>query len=353
MPVPPRGNPPTSPTIDSVGKNALQPNAQDLNLKKEAPPTPFNPPDQKNPTCLYDSRGIKPAVEAGNSKLDAISGVLNAVQTVQLVGIDNKLGPQVSGGLSGAVGRVSNLVRKSWDFLQVDRVLSVLTYVTTLHNAMMLSNALSQTLFSAVGNVLAAIGIGKLEEDGSTSPMDIGAEVAKWTEGFFKGIFGVETVDGIKANWKKYNRIYQAAANIVWSVQSIGQSVLAALEVVGSHVAKIGNALKKWGEVGENAFTWMNPQPNFQNRFFTALQNTEEVVSQVDQVASEVLSAQQTITHIGQQKSDLKKAISETDPAVPGPGTSEALKIKDSADTAKSNSQSSAIAPDTLIKPGG
>ena len=113
---------------------------------------------------------------------------------------------------------------------------------------------------------------------------------------------------------------------------------MSALEIVGSWVAVIGNALRKWGEVGEKAFGWMNPTPNFHNRFFTALEKTENFVSQIDSVASETLSIQDTVKQLGTQKDDLTKALSQSPGATqsatpPEPAT---LKAKEATSKAVS-----------------
>lgn len=220
--------------------------------------------------------------------------------------------------------------------------------ISVLHNAYMLSNALSQTLFSAIGNSLAALGLKDTSVDPAGTPFNVGKIVGDWTEAFFKATFGVATVDGIKADWKKYSRIYQAAAQIGYSIQSIGHSILGALEVVGSQVAKIGNALQKFRLVGERAYSWMNPTPFFQNRFFTVLQSSQEVVSQIDQVASEVLSVQETITQLGKNKDDLVKSLGQEENSKQATATPEAENIRKAAADAKADSKSPNI-PDTSI----
>lgn len=198
----------------------------------------------------------------------------------------------------------------------------------------MLSNNLGQTLTSAFSNVLAVVGI----KDKDDNPLDIGEIIGKTFDNAAKTALGEKEWGGIKAEWKKYNRIYQAAANLLNSIQSIGSSILSALEIIGSWNAKIGNALRKWGEVGEKAYGWMNPQPNFQNKFFTALETAENVVSQVDSIASEVLSAQETIKQIGEQKKELDDAMKEEDKSKQGKEAPEAKKVKEAAEKSKTAS---------------
>ncbi|MBH8561644.1 hypothetical protein I8748_05530 [Nostoc sp. CENA67] len=236
----------------------------------------------------------------------------------------NRLGDQLPGGIGGKLSRLAN-------WLHLDRALNILIWWQTLHNAYMLSSNLGQTLFSTISNLLAVIGI----KDAEGSPLDIGEIFGGQVDAFGKTIFGVQEWNGIKAEWKKWNRIYQAAANLLNSLQSIGYSILSALEVVGSWVAVIGNALRKWGEVGESAYRWMNPTPNFQNKFFTTLENVENVVSQVDQVASEVLSVQETVTQIGQQKDEFFKALGQEPNSKQGTTPPEAAQVKAGFDASK------------------
>jgi hypothetical protein len=271
-----------------------------------------------------------------NAVLGTITSTLNVINT--------KLGSQIVGGLSAWSKGIAEVVNKS-------QILNVLTYISVLHNAYMLSNALSQTLFSAVGNSLAALGLKDTSVDPAGTPFNVGKIVGDWTETFFKSVFGVTTVNGIKADWKKYSRIYQAAAQVVYSVQSIGHSILGAMEIVGSHVSKIGNALQKFRVVSEKAYSWMNPTPSFQNRFLTGLTQTQEVVSQIDQVSSEVLSVQENIVQMGKLKEELVKSMGQEPDSKQAAATPEAIKVKTDAATAKAASVSPAIPETAIPKP--
>ncbi len=57
--------------------------------------------------------------------------------------------------------------------------------------------------------------------------------------------------------WKKANRIYQSAANIVNSVNSMIDSVRNVNEFIAENTGRIGNALKKFQVVSPNAFKWI------------------------------------------------------------------------------------------------
>lgn len=260
---------------------------------------------------------------------------------LSLLGVINtKLGPQLpNGGISGFLQKFFEKFNKVANWLHLDRALNILIWWQTLHNAYMLSNNLGQTLTSAISNVLAVVGI----KDAEGNALDIGSIIGKTFDDAAKTALGEKTWGGMKAEWKKYNRIYQAAANLLNSIQSIGQSTLSALEIVGNWNASIGNALRKFGVVAENAYKWMNPSVNFQNRFFTALEKTEELVSQVDAIASEVLSIRDTVKQIGEQNKELQSSLGQEDKSKQNKEPPEAKKEKETAEKSKAVSAGTAI----------
>lgn len=267
----------------------------------------------------------------------------NAAIMAKLNALDAKLGPQIPNG------GIGNFIKKTWDFLQVDRILSVMTFIGVLHNAYFLSNSLAQTLFSAIGNSLAVFGVTNAEGQ----PLEVGSIVAKYTDSFFKSIFGVEQVDGFKAAWKKYNRIYQAAANVISSVQSLVYSVQAILEVIGQNVSKIGNALKAWGAVSDRAYGWMSENSSKTgilgafDRVRDKTQAIEEITSNIDGVASEVLGARETLAEFEKQTEELRKLQAE---GVPKPQI-ENIPIKQLQEAQKAVSVSPTISSSDLVKP--
>jgi hypothetical protein len=269
-----------------------------------------------SPTCGYDSLGISGKVDQANTSLNTMNTTMNAMNVLlngAILGgigtINTKLGAQIpNGGISGQLGKMFDFAKKTWNFLQIDRVLNILTYITVLHNAYMLSNNLGQTLFSAIGDALNIFNI--QDADGGSLP--IGEIVGQWTENFFKSVFGVETVDGIKEGWQKANRIYQATANLLFSLQSMIYSMVEILETISNYVGKIGNALQKSGTILQNSFNWMNQTANYtSNRFFNALNNAQEAVEAVANVASAVLSIQETGAEMANQKEEHDKAVAE------------------------------------------
>lgn len=250
---------------------------------------------------------------------DKLDKALQGLDIVLLLKIDKKLGPEVEGGLSGQGKRIFDLVGrvqatasaigeklgKFAKWARLGQLVSILTLITTLHNALMLSRSVGETLLSMLSNGLAVFGI----KDDQGNAYELGDLIGKTVENMMKETIGTENYTTLSTNFKKANRIYQAAANLGNSIQSLRFSVVSALETIGGWNARIGNALKRSGVVNESSYSWMNPSPNFDNKFTQALERVEDVVSQVDSVASEILSAQETVTQIGNQKTELLNSL--------------------------------------------
>jgi uncharacterized protein YoxC len=241
----------------------------------------------------------------GRNLLDKVNAGANATQLALLTKIDNKLGAQISGGISGAI---KNIFQNKL----VDRALQVANLTTTMHNALMLSNNLGQTLFSATNNILNAIGVKIKDEKGS----EIGIEqvVSSLFLNFANSLFGAENVAALSANFKKANRIYQSASNIVDSVRSMTDSVKNVAEFTSENIGKIGNALKTYQVIAPDAYKWMPEQINAQSVWMQRLQNLEEAASGIEMVSSEVLSITQNANEIKQQLDEFNKGVEDLPP---------------------------------------
>ncbi len=238
----------------------------------------------------------------GFDKLNnAFSAGANAAQMVLLTRIDLKLGAQITGGISGKLSKISQ-------FLQLGRVLDALTFAATVHNALMLSNDIGQTLLGIIGNVLQLIGI----KDDEGNAINVGGVIGSSVENLIKGAIGADNYSELKQTWAKANRIYQSATNVLNTFQNLTSTVLSGLELVAGQTGKIGNALRASGEVLESAYQWMNPQPkiNRVTNFLEKLQNGASTIQQVTQVPLDTINA---ITELQTANTEFIKAIKEDD----------------------------------------
>ncbi|MBE9235835.1 hypothetical protein IQ227_07240 [Anabaena aphanizomenioides LEGE 00250] len=249
----------------------------------------------------------------------------NAAQLALLNVINNKLGVQMIGGLSGWMQRFS-----SWSVTQ--QALNILTTAATIHNAMMLSNNIGLTLIQAMQNVLNLVGL----KDSEGADYDLSAIIRGNIENFLKTVLGAENFAALSAAWKAANRIYQSAGNLFSSLLNMGDTMTQALTVIGGQTGKIGNALRAWGVVSEKAYGWMNPSPNFNNPVLTKLQSLNDTASIVETVSTQPLTVKSAKEELEEASAQLQKDIGQ----FPGEKISitipEASKVKSEQDSAKS-----------------
>jgi post-segregation antitoxin (ccd killing protein) len=196
---------------------------------------------------------------------DAVMAVSNAAILALLNVINTKLGAQVTGGLSQFIKTIA-------ENTYLEKALSVLTFAATVHNALMLSNNLGQTLISIVDSITGFI----LPKGINGEAISLSNVLSKAVHEVIETAIGAENYNTLTENWQKANRIYQATSNVFNQVTALGGLITTGLEVVGGNVGKIGNALRKGGVLLENAYGYMNPQPNLQGKFFQFLNTAGE-----------------------------------------------------------------------------
>lgn len=244
--------------------------------------------------------------------------------------INNKLGPQMLGGISSGLGRLS----KS---LGLDRLLNVLTTVTVLHNAVMLSGSLKVTLLEMLSSLGNATGLLQTSENEN---IDLNAVLNKGLNELGELIVGEENWDGIKATYKKHNRIYQSAANIINSVQGIMNGIANVVSIGAQYSGKIGNALKGNGVIGENSFAWMNEDVSAKTGKLAAIANFGETVGETSELLENVSEASESVVEIQQQATEIvnqNKVFKKTLEDAQKPTPIENKAVKDAEALAKAN----------------
>ena len=199
---------------------------------------------------------------------------------------------KIQGQTDGLRGRIKSVL----DRLQVVRILNIMSTIASLHNAAMLSRNLAQTLGDATSTMITAIG----RITGVMSPeesIDVNQLIGEAFNDFMKSALGEDVWNGTKENWTKANRILTSASQIVWTIRNIGDSARAIGEWTAENTGKIGNALKKWGVVGERAYPYMaenvTARTAFQKRlddFRAGVDNLEDAASSLQSVAGESIS---------------------------------------------------------------
>ncbi|MEM7712025.1 MAG: hypothetical protein AAF349_00275 [Cyanobacteria bacterium P01_A01_bin.68] len=268
---------------------------------------------------------------SANNLLNKINAGANAGQLALLTTINNKLGPQLTGGVSTFLTTFFQRFQQVAQWLQLDRVLNILTWWQTLHNASMLSSDIVNTLAQGMDNVLAFIGI----KDAEGNDISIGSIIGKAYREMLISALGQDTYNNLNKTWNAANRIYQSGANIVNSVLSIQQSILTALEAVGAGVGKLANALRAAGQVFDNAYEWMNPHPNYDNRVFAFLNRLQDTASMVETVTQTPLDIKSAVDGIKEEKNQMKEALKDTEEGLKGLGVIESESEKKAQEESK------------------
>jgi len=281
---------------------------------------------------------IDPEVRAATGRIER--SVTASAQTLNTV--DDKLGTRVTGGLSGKLERLGKV-------LQFDRIVNMLTLITVLHNASMLATSLGQTLGDLTSQALSLVGL-KTEEG---SPINVNEVLSKQADQFILGILGAEVWNGTKQTWLKANRIITSASNIVWSIRSIADSTRQVAEWTAENTGKIGNALKKYRVVGEQAYPWMPERVNGQsawlnkvNRMTQGIDGIDDAASSLSSVVGSGLSIQEEVSQIAEHRNKFEQELIGATPNT----KPDNLPVKNAVDLAKLVSASPETQPTDRVK---
>lgn len=325
------------PKINQIAANTT-PTAQQTNAKQGV--CDAMQPQQ----CGYE--GVKQATtEATNPIKDQT--VANAGLLGQILAAIANLASTIANLFSNVVGKLDGIktfLEKVASAAKLDKIYNLLTFITVVHNAQMLSTSLATTLMDTLSLGLATFGI----KDENDSPIDIQQIINKSTEDTVKSIIGAENYTTLSDRWKKAVRVYQAAANITYQVRSLWDSAKSLAELTGANVGKIGNALRRDGVVSENAYGAMADNPLMVNSAMTKLQNLEEAASHLNAITSETYGITETVTQIKKDQDDFKKLAKEGTSSL-NPIVNDQQKAKD--DAAKIASVSPSISTTDLSKP--
>ena len=214
-------------------------------------------------------------------------------------------------------GGIGGFLQTAFRATRLDKIINALTMITVLHNAAMLSRNLASTLGEVTSQALAVIGL----KDENDSPLDINREIGRQVNGLFESVLGAETWTGLKTAWNKANTIISTTTQIMSTVRSLWDSSREVLEWTAENTGKIGNALKKFRVVGENAYRWMPEAVTHQNawalkieRFRNKTESLDDAASSLQGVLGEVQTIQEEFKELKEQKEKFDKNIADLTP---------------------------------------
>lgn len=220
------------------------------------------------------------------------------------------------------------------------QLMHTLTVVSTLHNAAMLSSNLAQTLGDLVTEGVQTFSPFFGVDKDLAETFDANEILGKTINETLEKALGKEVWEGTKTTWLKLNRIITTGTNIVWTVRSMADSAREVAEWTAENTGKIGNALKRFRVVGENAYPWMPEQMTMQNKWLNrvkratdGIESIEDAASSLTGVVSEVRSAKDEFSDLKEQKENFDKAIKEATSKV-RPDNDPTKKIADDSNNA-------------------
>jgi hypothetical protein len=216
--------------------------------------------------------------------------------------------------IMGKLNQMQQFAEKAWEMTRMQKVLDALTFIAVMHNVAMLSRNVGDTFFELISQGLNVIGI----EDENGSPLDVNGMVTGGIESFLRSVLGNDVYEGTRDTWNKASRILSSASMVIWTIRSIADTSLDLMEWVGENVSKIGNALKAWGVVGENAYRnrWMSERAQARNRIRSkfdritgALDATEERIETFTIATSAVVELQDETGELAENFGRFKDSV--------------------------------------------
>lgn len=296
---------------------------------------------QRGPRGLPGPRGQKGESDAVDNAL--LNRILRTTTTNQaLIRAESAKAGSARALIITRLQQMQAFAVKAWKATRLDKAINALTLFTTVHNAAFLSRNIAETLGDVLSNGLGIVGI--TDEEGSR--IDINEIVGQSVTNWLKSLVGEEVWSGTRQTWLKLSRVYQSAANIVFSLRSIMDSTQEVAEFTAENTGKIGNALKKSGVVFESSYRWMPERVQAQDaarrryqRVFDGLDQIEDTADSLQNVSGEVLDIQEEFQEISESRTRFREAVRDLSPEE----REDNAPVATATATAKANSESPEI----------
>ncbi len=200
------------------------------------------------------------------------------------------------------VTNTNNFIKGAWNSTVIDKTLNAANFALSLHNAIMLSNNIAETVLDTVSAVLETMGI----SDAEGNPIDVAEWLTSKITQVVQGIIGAQTFTELSLKLTAAKRIYQAGMNILDNVTDLMDTAMDLDEYTGENIAKIGNALRQSGVVPYDAYEQMieDLDARGRSRWLFKLEQAEDITDNVYSIADNI----RDIKEIGQ---DLKESREE------------------------------------------
>lgn len=321
--IPPTPAPPVTDPLITEALNTLKTKSDENKILLLGIPA-LIPPALVNDTNFQDS--VKNSSKAGTCEASAPDGCVdnavkrntdNVTQNINAKDVENKgILASILANFAGITAQLVTVLAKIKTLAEstvFTSAINTLTFITTVHNAAMLSRDIGTTLIDAVGNGLTIFGL-KLKNADTGADISLSDAIGQQTANLFKNMLGVATYTELTTKWATANRIYQAGMNVLSTTQSLLDSARSLNELTGNNVGKIGNALKFNGLLRENEFPMMNENNTQASTIMAKLEAAQNAVGVVSSITGEVLSVTEQVTELKKNRDDFTASIEFNEP---------------------------------------
>lgn len=249
--------------------------------------------------------------------------------------------------ISARLAQMQAFAETAWKASRIDKLINLMTLIGVMHNVTMLSREVGYTIGDLASNALAVIGV----RDELGNQLDINELVGDSVQSFFERVLGEENYSNLSQRWLKANRILSSASMIVYTIRGLHDTSKDILEWTAENTGKIGNALKRWGVVGERAYPWMSERMRSQDayrrkfeRVTEGLESLEDTASSLATVSGNVREIQEEYVELQEQKENFRQLVSTVPPDTVTSSAPESLPIADAAAEQAVDSQSADVA---------
>jgi hypothetical protein len=233
----------------------------------------------------------------------------------------NSLGIVANGGMLTQITSWWSAFNTNWqkftNWIPVGRAMDTANLVMNVHNGIMLSRNLGETIGSTIDISLQALGLQLQDIDGNQ--IGFTELIGNTLTQISTNAIGLENTIALRNKLAFANRIYQSSMNAIYNIQSVMDSTKNIAETTAQYTGLIGNALKRSGAVMDSCYNWMNTDFSFigqhqqkWQKLYTAIEDTENAVSAMGAVASEVISIKDTVRELAVNRKELEAYMALT-----------------------------------------
>ncbi|MGB0561032.1 MAG: hypothetical protein ACPGVO_04415 [Spirulinaceae cyanobacterium] len=198
---------------------------------------------------------------------------------------------------------------------KVQTILNFVNTVSSLHNAMMLSRDLYETITGTFELALRIFGFFPMVGHGNVERViQLEEYISAQIRDIFMQIIGEQRVAEFTVKFKAFNRIYHAMGGVVDATVDMFSSTWRAAELTIGNIGKLGNALRRSGAVFEDSYdtmeeTFYGNRQQTLNRLVNVIDNTSERIESVEDSVQSVYSAKQTMIEVGEELNELEEQV--------------------------------------------